>query len=126
MVQAYLMVVALLGAMAGINLGMVASHVQADSGQCPCGDAPGRGYACNNCNSYHQQGMAQGQVQQVGEWCKHYDFSDTTTCGYFRGYSHVQSEQPVFQQVNCFWSYPVQCNNGVQGSTVAKSAIMAV
>ena len=25
-------------------------YVQADSGHCPCGDAPGQGYACNNCD----------------------------------------------------------------------------
>ena len=34
----------------------VGSHiVLVDSGKCPCGDAPGAGYACNNCNSFTQQ-----------------------------------------------------------------------
>jgi hypothetical protein len=34
----------------------VGSHIVfVDSGNCPCGDAPGQGYACNNCNSFTQQ-----------------------------------------------------------------------
>jgi hypothetical protein len=34
----------------------VGSHIVfVDSGKCPCGDAPGAGYACNNCNSFTQQ-----------------------------------------------------------------------
>ena len=34
----------------------VGSHIVfVDSSNCPCGDAPGQGYACNNCNSFSQQ-----------------------------------------------------------------------
>lgn len=116
MQKRYLSIIVILGAIAGLNLGMIASHVKADSGQCPCGDAPGAGYACNNCNDYvHQPKVS--------------NLSDETTChfwkngyarcepGPFFGYhssSQLHLTQVAFFRDNCFWSYPVQCS-GNQG-----------
>lgn len=107
--QKYLAIIAVLGAIAGINLGMVASHVKADSGQCPCGDAPGAGYACNNCNDY----VHQPKVSQMDEYSCHWWSDGFHHCGP-GGYAYQQQphiQQIFFRDVNCFWSYPVQCSD---------------
>ena len=113
MVQKYLAIIAVLVAIAGLNLGMVASHVQADgTGVCPCGNGKGF-WTCANCDSYTEQ----PQVKQT---------SDEYTCHFWKGgysqcepgpfYSFHQLPQAQLKEIayvqptNCFWSYPVQCN----------------
>lgn len=99
------MVVALLGAIAGINLGMVASHVSAyDPGRGDCGQ---RGYSWEYCG-YQQKAP---QISQMDEYSCHWWSDGFHHCGP-GGYAY--KGQPAVTQVffrdNCFWSFPVKCS----------------
>jgi hypothetical protein len=54
--------------------------------------------------------MARGHAK-AGEWCKHYDFSDTMVCGHFYGYAYKQQPQHTWDcskstlNPNCGFAY---------------------
>lgn len=107
------MVVAVLGAIAGLNLGMVASHVQAsyDPGRGDCGQ---RGYSWEFCG-YHQP--SQPTLTPVSEYSCHWWSDGFSHCGP-GGYAYNQQptiSQTAFFRDNCFWSFPVQCSQVSDG-----------
>lgn len=100
-------IVVVLGAIAGLNLGMVASHVKASEGWYPC-HWRGDGFACLN-----ESGEQKPQLQQIDYWCR----GNSADSAPYWSSSPCNSnliQQPHLEQVayvtNCFWSYPVQCN----------------
>lgn len=109
--QKYLIIVAILGAIAGMNLGMISQHVKADgTGSCPCGNGQGF-WTCKNCDDYQQQ----PQANRISEYSCHWWSDGFSHCGP-GGYSYNQQPtvtQTAFFRDNCFWSYPVQCSSGL-------------